>query len=80
MYGRVLTDDDIAILANQGTPEPTHLEPIHHWKFDETTGFTAVDSAGDADGILLNWNATEPRWVPGTIGGAVQFTLPTTRL
>ena len=80
VYGRVLTDEDIAILANQGTPEPTHLEPIHHWKFDETTGFTAVDSAGDADGILLNWNATEPRWVQGRLAVRCSSARRTTRL
>jgi VCBS repeat-containing protein len=73
MYHRVLTDEDIAALANLGTPQPTHVEPIHHWTFDETTGFTANDIAGDADGTLLNWNQTEPRWEPGKVGGALRF-------
>ena len=73
VYNRLLKDEDIAQLASLGTPEPTHVEPIHHWTFDETTGFTANDIAGDADGTLVNWNQTEPRWEPGKIGGALRF-------
>jgi len=46
---------------------------VHHWTFDETTGDTAQDSAGDADGTLINWNATEPKWEPGRVGGALRF-------
>jgi hypothetical protein len=73
VYSRLLADDDIAALASLGTPEPTHQEPVHHWTFDETTGFTAHDTAGGADGVLLNWNQTEPRWEPGVVGGALRF-------
>jgi hypothetical protein len=74
VYNRLLTDDDVALLASQGQPEATHQAPVHHWTFDETSGFTAHDVAGGADGILINWNATEPRWVPGKVGGALAFT------
>ncbi len=74
IYNRVLKDDDVALLASQGTPEPTHVGPVHHWTFDETTGFTAHDIVGGADGTLIGWNQTEPRWVPGTVGGALAFT------
>jgi hypothetical protein len=73
IYDRVLTDDDIAQLASMGTPEATHQGPVNYWPFDETTGFTAHDTAGGADGILLNWNQTEPRWEPGKEGGALRF-------
>src|SRR5438477_11912877 len=73
VYNRLLTDDDIALLANQGTSDPTHQGPVHHWAFDETSGNTAHDIAGNADGILLNWDATEPKWVAGKIGGGLQF-------
>jgi len=76
VYDRLLTDEDVAALSNLGTTEPTHTDPIHHWTFDETTGFTAFDSAGNADGVLLNWNATEPRWVKGKVGGAIEFSTP----
>src|SRR5688500_8495680 len=45
----------------------------HHWKFDETAGDTAVDSAGGSNGTLINWNASEPKWQPGRVGGALNF-------
>jgi ELWxxDGT repeat protein len=76
VYNRVLTDEDIALLAAQGTPQPTHSGPIHEWTFDETSGNTAHDIAGAADGTLLNWNGDEPQWVPGKIGGALAFSSP----
>src|SRR5205085_12374462 len=74
VYDRLLTDDDIALLAAQGTPEAVHASPVQHWTFDETTGYTAHDVAGDADGLMLNWEATEPRWVSGRIAVALAFT------
>jgi hypothetical protein len=73
VYNRLLTDEDIAQLASLGTPEPVHEGPVHHWKFDETSSFTAVDSAGGANGILLNWGPNEPRWVAGRLGGGLRF-------
>lgn len=44
--------------------------PLAHWKLDETTGITAVDSEGGNDGTLINgpvWNAG------GQVDGALQF-------
>lgn len=73
VYDRVLKDEDIAQLASLGVPAPVHTEPVHHWTFDETTGFTAFDTAGGANGTLVNWNQTEPRWQPGRVGGALRF-------
>lgn len=73
VYGRLLTDEDIAALASMGIPELVHLAPVHHWTFDETSGFTAHDVPGGADGTLLNWNQTEPRWAAGKVGGALRF-------
>ena len=46
---------------------------VHHWKFDETAGDTAADSAGGADGTLVNWSPTEPKWEAGRVGGALRF-------
>ena len=43
--------------------------PIAHWKLDDGTGLTAVDSEGGHDGALLNG----PAWVAGQIGDALQF-------
>ncbi|MHC4758672.1 MAG: LamG-like jellyroll fold domain-containing protein [Planctomycetota bacterium] len=43
---------------------------IAHWKFDETSGRLASDSAGAHDGILHG----EPAWTSdGKIGGALEF-------
>ena len=42
--------------------------PIAHWRLDETSGPTAVDSVGGHDGTLDG-----PTWVPGTIGNALDF-------
>jgi hypothetical protein len=43
--------------------------PIAHWKLDETSGSTAVDSEGGHDGTLLNG----PAWTPGQVDGALAF-------
>ncbi|MDH3589124.1 MAG: DNRLRE domain-containing protein, partial [Gammaproteobacteria bacterium] len=43
--------------------------PIAHWKLDETSGTTAVDSVGGHDGTLTNG----PAWVAGQIDGALDF-------
>ncbi|UCE99922.1 MAG: LamG domain-containing protein, partial [Planctomycetota bacterium] len=39
------------------------------WKFDEGSGTTAYDSAGENDGTLVN----NPTWTTGRIGGALSF-------
>jgi hypothetical protein len=46
-------------------------ELVAHWKFDEVSGNTAYDSAGDNDGTLQNMESGD--WVPGRVGGALQF-------
>lgn len=62
IYDRVLSDTEIAALA-------TMPGPVAHWKLDETSGLTAVDSAGGHDGTLSNG----PAWAAGANGGAVEF-------
>lgn len=42
---------------------------ISYWKFDETEGTIAVDSAGRIDGELING----PAWTTGKVGGALSF-------
>ncbi|MCP4334722.1 MAG: DNRLRE domain-containing protein [Gammaproteobacteria bacterium] len=49
-----------------GSPLPG---PIAHWKLDETSGTTAVDSEGGHDGVLTNG----PAWDIGNIDGALDF-------
>ena len=51
---------------------------LAHWKFDETSGTTAADSAGTNDGTLLDGDpnsANLPVWRPtsGQFGGAIHF-------
>jgi hypothetical protein len=45
------------------------LSPFAHWKLDETTGPTAVDSEGDNDGTWTNG----PTPTPGLIDGGLDF-------
>ncbi len=60
----------IAGAASQG--------PVGWWKFDETSGTTAVDSAGGRNGTLLPADANPvAAWVTGQLGGAIQFSRAT---
>ena len=45
------------------------LTPWAHWKLDETSGATAVDSVGGHDGTLQN----SPVWRSGLLQGALEF-------
>jgi hypothetical protein len=49
-----------------------YVEPslAHLWEFDETSGTTAHDSAGATNGTF---NGTDPCWVMGNIGGAIDL-------
>jgi hypothetical protein len=50
---------------------PTRAELIGYWKFDETAGMVAADSAGgDDDGTLTS---DEYTWVDGRSGGALEY-------
>jgi hypothetical protein len=51
------------------TPPPTLL-PIAHWKLDDGTGTTAIDSEGGHHGTLTNGG---PVWVAGQLGDALDF-------
>ncbi len=42
---------------------------VAHWKLDEGSGTTAMDSKGSNNGTLVNG----PVWISGQIGGAVEF-------
>ncbi|MDH3643251.1 MAG: LamG domain-containing protein, partial [Gammaproteobacteria bacterium] len=45
------------------------MGPIAHWKLDDGTGLTAVDSEGGHDGTLTSG----PAWVAGQLGDALDF-------
>jgi hypothetical protein len=62
---RTVDYGDLSICAmNWLTADEWWLQPISHWKFDEGSGSTAYDSAGDNDGTLIG----DPCWVAGKIG------------
>jgi hypothetical protein len=46
---------------------------INRWRFDETTGDAAADSAGTINATLAGWGVAEPKWVAGRFGGGLQF-------
>ena len=48
---------------------PTVSIPVHEWKFDETSGTTAADSAGSTPGTL----AAGATWAAGYINNAVSL-------
>lgn len=57
---------DVADVFTIGKPVADNL--VHHWKFDETSGTTAFDSAGTNNAALSNSS-----WVAGKIGNAASF-------
>jgi Concanavalin A-like lectin/glucanases superfamily/Family of unknown function (DUF6298) len=47
---------------------------VGHWKFDETTGLTALDSSiGGHNGTLENFSGDDLQWVTGQLDGALKF-------
>jgi hypothetical protein len=49
---------------------PASAALVGWWQFDETSGNVAADSSGQGnDGTIVG----TPQWVPGKIGGALQF-------
>jgi len=53
--------------AKNGAAGPA-TGPIAHWKLDDGTGLTAIDSEGGHDGLLVSGT-----WTTGTLGGALDF-------
>lgn len=50
---------------------------VAHWKFDESSGSVASDSSGrNNHASLINFPWDDSMWVPGRIGGALQFNIP----
>jgi len=59
--------DDLDIVTSC-TAAPS-LTPLAHWKLDEASGTTALDSVGGHDGTLTNG----PTWGTGQVDGALNF-------
>ena len=52
---------------------------VGYWTFDETSGLTAADSTTNDDVVTLhNFLGDDSQWVPGKIGGALEFNEETT--
>jgi hypothetical protein len=64
IYDRALSDTEVQQLYQEGS-----AGLVAHWKFDETSGTTAYDSAGSNNGTLVNG----PVWTTGQIDGALDF-------
>jgi hypothetical protein len=62
IYERALSAEEVLQLYLEGAG------PISHWMFDEGTGSTAHDSAGDNDGTIYG-----AQWTSGQINGALDF-------
>jgi len=46
---------------------------LAHYKLDDGTGGTAVDSQGSANGTLRNFPGDDSQWITGLIGGALDY-------
>jgi len=54
--------------VSSGSPPPSN--PVANWKFDETSGTTALDSSGNGNtGTLVNG----PSWTAGKVNNALNF-------
>lgn len=58
----------VAVLLFAATSAQAVL--IGHWKLDETSGTTAVDSVNGNNGTYVATDDAEPGWQPGILGGA----------
>ena len=80
IWKRALSADEISA-AMEGDFEPPggggvssiREGLVAEWNFEEKSGLTAVDSAGDNDGELVNFFDDDSHWVSGKLGGAIQF-------
>jgi len=65
-FSGTIDSNDLGILAGDWLLESDYwwLQPLSHWRFDEGSGTTAYDSAGNNNGTLYG----DPCWVAGKIG------------
>ena len=68
-YWRVDEKDEGGVLVSGDVWSFTTLVMEAHWKFDETSGKTAIDETGSHDATLKNG----PEWDIGILGGALRF-------
>jgi Concanavalin A-like lectin/glucanases superfamily/Bacterial Ig domain len=66
--GNVTTSSPISVTLNNSAPPDIDANLTHKWKFDETSGPTALDSIGANTATLSN-----SLWVAGKAGNAASF-------
>jgi parallel beta-helix repeat protein len=66
IYNRILTQDEINYLYNNGfgRPAPVLMNPIGLWHFDENQGTVVTDSSGNGNNGILNGTSI-PIWTDG---------------
>ncbi len=70
MARKILTavrESSVGDFVDMGADEVA-LPPLAHWRFNEGSGSTAYDSAGNNDGTIYG-----AQWTTGQIGGALSF-------
>src|ERR1700674_1239282 len=56
---------------------PTTLPGIvDEYRFDDGSGTVAVDSVGDKNASLINFDPGNSQWIAGMFGGGLNFTNP----
>lgn len=69
----------LAVMMMGWATMPAGAEPILHWKFDESSGLLAADSApagpgdGNNEGTLNNFPTDDSQWVAGHADNALRF-------
>ena len=70
LAGRLLRGSSAAcalvLISALGFVAPARAGLMHHWKFDETSGAVAHDSAGSLDLTLNNFPGDDSQWLKGT--------------
>ena len=56
IYNRALSAEEVRYHYNRGAP-------VAEWSFDEGSGTTTYDGAGEADGVFPSASANQPEWV-----------------
>ena len=60
----------VLALVLVGMANAADSDLVAHWKFDDDSGTTAIDSSGNGnDGTFMG----DPQWASGKLGGALDF-------
>jgi len=70
MCGRLTHLTCFVVVLSLALASPVSAELVAHWKLDDGSGTTALDSSGNGNDGTLNGGAT---WVDGQFGSAIQF-------